>query len=77
MSWDKITEMNLDDKLKGDLLSLSEEDSKEIESVVTNKDKLLEFKEYIHEGYDIKNIGEKMGLTLRQTEAIKYMLGKL
>lgn len=77
MSWDKITEMNLDDKLKGALLSLSEEDSKEIESIVTNKDKLLEFKEYIHEGYDIKNIGEKMGLTLRQTEAIKYMLGKL
>ena len=77
MSWDKITEMNLQDKLKEGLLSMSEEDTKAIESVITNKDKLMDFKGYIHEGYDIRNISNMTGLTMKQVEAVKYMLGKL
>ncbi|WP_286910378.1 MULTISPECIES: hypothetical protein [Clostridium] len=77
MSWDKIREMNLFDKLKDEVKNIPSVDSSKIEEYITDPEKLQTFKDYIHQGYDSRSLGEEMGLTTNQVEIIKELLGKL
>lgn len=77
MSWDKIREMNLFDKLKDEVKNIPSVDSSKIEEYITDPEKLQTFKDYIHQGYDARSLGEEMGLTTNQVEIIKELLGKL
>lgn len=77
MSWDKIREMNLFDKLKDEVKNIPNVDSSKIEEYITDPEKLQAFKDYIHQGYDSRSLGEEMGLTTNQVEIIKELLGKL
>lgn len=77
MSWDKIREMNLFDKLKDEVKNIPSVDSSKIEEYITDPEKLQTFKDYIHQGYDSRSLGEEIGLTTNQVEIIKELLGKL
>ncbi|MEQ8153979.1 MAG: hypothetical protein ABRQ25_03655 [Clostridiaceae bacterium] len=77
MTWDIIKEMNLYDKIADDLKGISEEDSKRVEEYITNGEKLQVFKEYVHQGYDNRRLGEEFGLTTNQVSIIKELLGKI
>lgn len=77
MSWDKIKEMNLFDKLKDEVKNIPSVDTDKIEEYIMDPEKLQSFKDYIHQGYDSRSLGEVMGLTVNQVEIIKDLLGKL
>lgn len=77
MTWDKIKELNLYDKLKDEVKGISETDSDKIEEYIMDTDKLQDFKDYIHQGYDSRTLGEELGLTVNQVNIIKNLLGKL
>lgn len=77
MTWDKIKELNLYDKLIDDVKNISEKDSDKIECYITDPVKLQEFKNYIHQGYDSRTLGKELGLTVKQVDVIKELLGKL
>ena len=77
MSWDKIKEMNLYDKISSELKDISEDDSSRVEDYITSPEKLESFKWYIHEGYDSRSMGKILSLTVNQVDIIKELLGKL
>lgn len=77
MTWDKIKDMNLYDKLKDEVKGVSQEDSNKVEEYITDIEKLQAFKDYIHQGYDSRSLGDALGLTVRQVDVIKELLGKI
>lgn len=77
MTWDKLKEMNLYDKVEDHLKSISENDSEAVESIITDTEKLQLFKYYMHKGLDTTMIGHSMGISKRQADVIKDMIGKL
>lgn len=77
MTWDRIKELNLDDKLKDSLKSISDKDSDAVENFIMDPDKLQMIKDLMHDGSDSRSIGDAVGLTVRQVDIIKELLGKL
>lgn len=77
MSWEKLKEMNLFDKVENHLKSISEKDSKVVEDIITSPDNLKKFKECIHVGMDSSTIANRMCIGIEQVDIIKDMLGKL
>lgn len=77
MVWDKMKELNLDDKIEEHLKDVSQRDSNAVEGVITDSDMLQKVKELIHQGMDPRRIGEQLGLSVRQVNIVKDMLGKM
>ncbi len=77
MSWERLKEMNLYSQLEDHLKSVPEKDSKAVEEIILDKDRLGTIKAYIHDGLDNRSISEEMKVSVDQVDIIKDMLGKL
>ncbi|QAA30653.1 MULTISPECIES: hypothetical protein [Clostridium] len=77
MVWDKMRELNLDDKIEEHLKDVTQRDSNAVEEIVTDPELLMKVKEFIHAGMDPRTIGESLNLSVKQVNIIKDMLGKM